>query len=91
MAGSVSAGARSAAAASENDEPGEVLDRAVVQVGGDPPPLDRRRLERGLEQRLALAQAVAQAAGGDQARGSWISHSSSSEPTTTGATATRMR
>ena len=50
-------------------EAGQVLDRPVVQVGRDPPPLDRGRLERRLQQRLALAQAVAQAAGGGPRQG----------------------
>ncbi len=42
-------------------EPREVLDRPVVQVGGHPPALERRRLEGGLQQPFAFPQAVAKA------------------------------
>src|SRR4051794_27167126 len=41
----------------------QVLDDAVVQVGGDQPPLGLRRVERMLEQRLALAPAFPQPPG----------------------------
>ena len=40
----------------------EILDDPVVQVGGDPPPLLRGRLDRVLEQLLALAVAALQPA-----------------------------
>ncbi len=41
-------------------DPGEVLDDAVVQVGGDAPPLVRRRLHRADEEGLALRLRPAQ-------------------------------
>ena len=75
------AGARSAAADEREGEPREVLHRAVVEVGRHAAALDRRRLEGRLQQ-APRARAVRRAAGGrvDHASGSWMSHSSSSEP-----------
>ena len=69
----------------------EVLDDAVVQVSRDPPALLGRRLDRAGQQGLALAVSALEPPATDQASGIWKSSSTSSPPSSGGASALSSR